>query len=70
VQWNAFKIKTNMKTEANVFTMNRELPQPDPNVDIVVGEVAAHHNCVMVVLVRHGQSGAPDQGALRLLKGN
>jgi hypothetical protein len=40
-----------MVVEVDAVTVNRELPWPNPNVNVVVGEIASCHRRVTVVLV-------------------
>ena len=51
---NAFEAETNMVVEVDAVTVNRELPWPNPNVNVAVGEVASRHRRVAVVLVLEG----------------
>jgi hypothetical protein len=51
-----------MEAEDDVITMDGELPRPDADVDVVVGEVALRHSRVSVMLVFEG-----DEEVLRIV---
>jgi hypothetical protein len=54
MQRNAFEAETNMVVEVDAVTMNRELPWPNSDVNVVVGEFMSRHHRVTVVLVLEG----------------
>ena len=54
VQRDAFQAQAHVGAEDAVVTVDGELPRPDADVDVVVGEVALRHSRVPVMLVFKG----------------